>query len=181
MEKNFWHSSIPVHLTLCFPRETLSSLDERRKQYEHHLGSRGCAQAADLWECSRPDKGKGGKGGKGKSKKGGKGKERDEKAASKFEGKCTARRRDTRRRSAERGSWDIIAGTTQPSSGAPRLASTIPMQQVSQPTETWFINMIENSHGCKFGRSRIRVVGFLIWLDVVPNQLCQRSPTTAGT
>ena len=43
---------------------------------------------------SRSDKGKGGKGGKGKSKKGGKGEGKDEKQAS--------RRRDTRRRSAER-------------------------------------------------------------------------------
>ena len=31
----------------------------------------------------------------------------------------------------------------------------------------------EDSHGCKLGRSRIRVVGFWIRLDVLPNQLCQ--------
>ena len=31
----------------------------------------------------------------------------------------------------------------------------------------------EHSHGCKLGRSRIRVVGFWIRLDVLPNQLCQ--------
>ena len=28
----------------------------------------------------------------------------------------------------------------------------------------------EDSHGCKLGRSRIRVVGFWIWLDNLPNQ-----------
>ena len=29
-----------------------------------------------------------------------------------------------------------------------------------------------DSHGCKLGRSRIRVVGFWIWLDILPIQLC---------
>ena len=38
-----------------------------------------------------------------------------------------------------------------------------------------------DSHGCKLGRSRIRVVGFWIGLDVMPNQLCQRQPITAAT
>ena len=30
----------------------------------------------------------------------------------------------------------------------------------------------EDSHGCKLGRSRIRVVGFWLRLDVQPNQIC---------
>ena len=85
VEKNCWHSLIPVRLTMCFPSQcvpsissnndfqveersgfqrrkrvthqtlrtaTLSSQDKRWKQYEHHLGSRGFAQAADLCPSS---------------------------------------------------------------------------------------------------------------------------------
>ena len=92
------------------------------------------------------------------------------------------------------------AGATQPSpqaSYAPSMASTIPLQQVvpvylpcpdgsqtSQPTETWFINMIvvaQKTHGCKLGRSRTRIVGFWLRLDVLPNQLRQRHPIIAAT
>ena len=32
----------------------------------------------------------------------------------------------------------------------------------------------EDSHGCKLGRTRIRIVGFWLRLDVLPNQLRQR-------
>ena len=86
------------------------------------------------------------------------------------------------------------AGTTQPSpqaTYAPSMASTIPLQQMvpvylpcpngSQTSETWFINMTspENSHGCKLGRSRMRVVGFWIWLDILPNHSCPIAPTTS--
>ena len=39
----------------------------------------------------------------------------------------------------------------------------------------------EDSHGCKLGRRRMRVVGFWIRLDVLPNQLCQGHPFTAAT
>ena len=53
---------------------------------------------------SRSDKGRGGKGGKSKFKKGGKDKEIDEKPGSRFGGEYagTARKTNTRRRSAER-------------------------------------------------------------------------------
>ena len=83
---------------------------------------------------------------------------------------------------------------TQPSpqaSSAPSLASTIPMlqmvpvyspntagSQASQQTETWFINMIVPA---QLGRSRIRVVGFWLRLDVLPNQCCQQHPIVAAT
>ena len=92
------------------------------------------------------------------------------------------------------------AGATQPSpqaSCALSIASTIPLQQMvpvcfqcpdgcqtSQPTETWYINMIvpaQKTHGCKLGRSRIRVVGFWLRLDVLLNQIRQRYPITAAT
>ena len=39
----------------------------------------------------------------------------------------------------------------------------------------------EDSHGCKLGRTRIRIVGFWLRLDVLPNQLRQRCPNTAAT
>ena len=31
----------------------------------------------------------------------------------------------------------------------------------------------EDSHGCKLGRSRTRVVGFWIWLDILPTYRCE--------
>ena len=39
----------------------------------------------------------------------------------------------------------------------------------------------EDSHGCELGRSRMRVVGFWLRFDVLPNQLCQRHPIVAAT
>ena len=82
------------------------------------------------------------------------------------------------------------ASATQPSpqaSYAPSMANTIPLQQMvpvyflcpdgsqtSPPTETWYINMtVPAQKTLKLGRSRIRVVGFWIRLDVLPNQFCQ--------
>ena len=118
---------------------------------------------------SRSEKGKGGR---SKSKKGGKGKEREEKAASKFNGECRYcqkkghKKADCRKMKADidAGRCDksgkpkgvnalTAAGSTQPSpqaSFAPSLASTIPLQQVvpmycSQTphhAKTWFINTI---------------------------------------
>ena len=80
-------------------------------------------------------------------------------------------------------------GVTQPSpqaSYAPSMASTIPSAADGPgalPESHWqsaLRNLVhqhdrtspEDSHGCKLGRSRIRVVGFWIWLDILPNQLC---------
>ena len=114
---------------------------------------------------SRPDKGKGGKGGKGKSKKGGKGKERDEKAASKFEGGCRYCQKKVHKKAEYRkmksdtaaGKRDTsgmptgvnsltATGTTQPppqASCAPSLASTIPLQQM---VLVHFTNPIDSQH-----------------------------------
>ena len=85
------------------------------------------------------------------------------------------------------------AGATQPSpqaSYAPSMASTIPLQQMvpvyfpcpdgsqtSQPTETWYINMIVPAQKTLMVASLDRaeyayVVGFWLRLDVLPNQLC---------
>ena len=118
---------------------------------------------------SRSEKGKGGR---SKSKKGGKGKEREEKAASKFNGECRYcqkkghKKADCRKMKADidAGRCDksgktkgvnvlTAAGSTQPSpqaSCASSLTSTIPLQHVvpmycshtPQPAETWFINTI---------------------------------------
>ena len=90
------------------------------------------------------------------------------------------------------------AGATQPSpkaSYAPSMASTVPLQQMvpvyspcpdgsqtSQPTENQHDRTgPEDSHGCKLGRSRIRVVGFWLRLHVLPYQSCRRSPNVAAT
>ena len=169
---------------------------------------------------SRLDKGKSGIVGKGKSKKGGKGKERDEKAASKFEGECRyCQKRRHKKVDCRKMKSDIAAGkcdksgkqigvnsltatgTTQPlpqASYAPSMASTIPLQQMvpvyftspagsqtSSPTDTWvhqhYRTGPEDPHGCKLGRSRIRIVGFWMRVDVLPTQLCQRHTITAAT
>ena len=39
----------------------------------------------------------------------------------------------------------------------------------------------EDSHGCKLGRSTIRVVGFWLRHDVLPTQVRQRHPIVAAT
>ena len=39
----------------------------------------------------------------------------------------------------------------------------------------------EDSYGCKLGRSRIRVIGFWIRLDILSNRLCRRSSIAAKT
>ena len=39
----------------------------------------------------------------------------------------------------------------------------------------------EDSYGCKLGRSRIRVAGFWIKLDILSDRLCRRSSITAKT
>ena len=118
---------------------------------------------------SRSEKGKGGR---SKSKKGGKDKEREEKAASKFNGECRYcqkkghKKADCRKMKADidAGRCDksgkpkgvnalTAAGSTQPSpqaSYAPSLTSTIPLQQVvpmycsqtPHPAKPWFINTI---------------------------------------
>ena len=82
------------------------------------------------------------------------------------------------------------AGATQPSPQAiyaPNMASTIPMQQMvlvyfpnpvgNQAPQQKLVHQHdrtspEDSHGCKLGRSRIRVVGFWIWRDILANHLC---------
>ena len=88
------------------------------------------------------------------------------------------------------------AGLTQPSpheSYAPSLTSTIPLQQVvpmcCSQTRHPAKNLVhqhdhagpEDSYGCKLGRSRIRVAGFWIRLDILSNRLCRRSSITAKT
>ena len=109
----------------------------------------------------------------------------------------TARRRDTRRRSARAASQPV---STRSQPQAPRslpriravhqvrfvpMASTIPMQQIvpvyfpspvgsqaSQQTETWYVRTSPaDSHARRVGRRRIRSVAFWIWLDILPNQL----------
>ena len=87
----------------------------------------------------------------------------------------------------------IATGATQPSpqaSYAPSMASTIPLQQMVDSVLPFSRRQSDvssdgdlvhqhdrtgpkDSHGCKLGRSRIRVVGFWLRLDVLPNQLCQ--------
>ena len=89
-----------------------------------------------------------------------------------------------------------VTGATQPSpeaSYAPSMASTIPLQQmvpVYFPCPASACRTLvhqhdragpEDSYGCKLGRSRIRVTGFWIRLDILSNQLCRRSSNTAKT
>ena len=146
-----------------------------------------------------------GKGGSSKSEKGGKGKEREEKAASKFNGECRNcqkkghKKADCRKMKADidAGRCDksgkpkgvnalTAAGSTQLSpqeSHAPSLTSTIPptggadvLQSDASPCK----NLVhqhdhagpEDSYGWKLGRSRIRVAGFWIRLDILSNLLC---------
>ena len=113
-----------------------------------------------------------GKGSKGKSKKGGKGKERGEKAATKFDGECRyCLKRRHKKSDCRKMKSDIAAGKCDKSGKQIRISGrrnaaftaselctehgTIPLQQMvpvyfpcpdgsqtSQPTETWYINMI---------------------------------------
>ena len=144
----------------------------------------------------RPDKSKSGKGRQAQVQEGRQGQgEREEKAGSRFEGECRGTARRRKKAECRKMKSDIAAGkcdksgkptgvnsltgtgTTQPfpqASYAPCMASTISLQQmVTIPSETLFINVVVPAQKtlmvARPGWSRIRVIGFWIWLDVMPD------------
>ena len=145
----------------------------------------------------RSDKGRGGKGGKCKSKEGSKGKERGEEAASRFEGECRYRQKKGRKKAeCRKMKADLAAGKcdthgrrdaafpaselcTEYGKHHPAAADA-PGAFPESHRQSALRNLVhqhdctgpEDSQGCKLGRSRLRVVGFWIWLDILPNQLC---------
>ena len=124
------------------------------------------------------------------------------KAASKFNGECRyCQKKGHKKADCRNMKADIEAGRCD-KSGKPKgvNALTAAGSDKHHPTATGGADVLqsdasacrtlvhqhdragpEDSYGCKLGRSRIRVTGFWIRLDILSNQLCRRSSITAKT
>ena len=198
------HQGLKQHIDLSISRlSTYKALRDEIINYSRveavHMNVNQERQGGSSGSRSEKDKG-----GRSKSKKRGKGKEREEKAVSKFNGECRyCQKKGHKKADCRKMKADIDAGRCD-KSGKP-MGVNAPSEQWTKPdkhhpTATGGADVLqpdaspsktlvhqhdhaspEDSDGCKLGRSRTRVTGFWIRLDILSNQLCRRSSITAKT